>query len=164
MNKVNQHTITTATTTLHSPTGLRTVSGPPLDFQVRDPDAKLQFAACLYITNHCCGLGRRRRNFKDAASLYGSLDILLMSGYVRAYACVRACACETVSSAAPLTAVKTLMNHGKRDAPASYCHSLPKCFSTLCNGLRRRDQTSQADMKTCETLSSQSAEHQKHFQ
>lgn len=111
MNKVNQHTITTATTTLHSPTGLRTVSGPPLDFLVQDPDTKappptrvcnqiphkLQFAACLYITNHCCGLGRRRRNFKDAASLYGSLDILLMSGYVRAYACRRVCACETVS-------------------------------------------------------------------
>lgn len=74
---------------------------------------KLQFAACLYITNHCCGLGRRQRNFKDAASLYGSLDILLMSGYVRVYACMRVCACETVSSAAPLTAVKTLMNHGK---------------------------------------------------
>lgn len=39
MNKVNQHAITTATTTLHSPTGLRTVSGPPLDFLVQDPDA-----------------------------------------------------------------------------------------------------------------------------
>lgn len=50
---------------------------------------KLQFAACLYKTNYCCGLGRQR-NFKDAASLYGSLDILLMSGYmhVHAGACV----------------------------------------------------------------------------